>query len=158
MKKIPLTRGMFALVDDEDYEFLSQWKWFCDSNNYAARGCKERILMHRLINKTPEGLDTDHINGNRLDNRRSNLRSAHRWQNAVNRPRQSNNTSGFKGVSLHKRNGKWQAWVIQNKIQYHLGYFQTKYDAAAAVDREALKRTGEFARLNLACSALCASA
>jgi len=155
MRTIPLTRGKFAIVDDEDYDFLMQYKWFCDSNDYAAKG-NPRILMHRVVNDTPIGMDTDHINGDRLDNRRCNLRSATRAQNAVNRPKQVNNTSGFKGVTWHKRIGKWQAWIIESKKQSHLGYFDSKHQAAAIVDKEAIKRTGEFARLNLACSAICA--
>ena len=86
MKEIPLTRGKFALVDDEDYEWLSQWKWYCSTTGYAVRGCKNRILyMHREIAKTKPGMLTDHINRNKLDNRKENLRFCSHRENMKNR-------------------------------------------------------------------------
>ncbi len=153
MKEIKLTQGKAAIVDDEDFEFLNQWKWSYNKG-YASRGitlqCGKygRIMMHRVINKTPEGLDTDHANGNRLDNRKSNLRTATRGENCTNRPIQKNNTSGFKGVSWHKYQKRWVAYVIKNKKTIHIGYFSSKEDAALAHNKKSLEIFGEFAVLN----------
>lgn len=154
MKKIHLTQGKYAIVDDGDYEYLMQWKWYYNSG-YAVRGANPKIMMHRVINCTPDELDTDHINQNRLDNRRCNLRNATRAQNCVNRKLQSNNTSGFKGVSWHKYHKYWVAFIIKDKKTLTIGRYKNKHDAAAAVDKEALRFSGNFARLNLACSAIC---
>lgn len=147
MKKIPLTQGMFALVDDEDFEFLSQWKWYFNCG-YAVRGASPKTLMHRVISGAKAGQDTDHINRNRLDNTRSNLRCVSRAENAVNRPKQSNNTSGYKGVSWHKAQKKWVAFVVFSKKSKTLGYFSNKEDAALAYNRGALAIQGHTAFLN----------
>ena len=91
MKQISLSRGLFAVVDDADYEWLSRWKWSASTYGYAVRAetisgrgksRKRKIFwMHREIMQTPPGKDTDHINGNRLDNRRLNLQICSRSQN-----------------------------------------------------------------------------
>src|SRR4030066_2184242 len=113
MKEIKLTRGKVAIVDDEDYEWINQWKWHCNGQGYAERHCdipgkRTMIKMHRLILNTPNGMETDHINHNRLDNRKSNLRVRTRSQNAINTPIRSSNTSGKKGVDWKKNVGKWR--------------------------------------------------
>jgi hypothetical protein len=157
MKYIPLTRGSVALVDDEDYDFLMQWKWV-ESRGYAIRrpymGKKpngqsrwgKTIMMHRVINSTPEGLDTDHINRDTLDNRRQNLRSATVSQNMGNQRPQIGKTSSYKGVYLDR--GMWRAAIQCNKKGKKLGYFLTEEAAAIAYNEAAKKLFGEFARLN----------
>lgn len=135
MKQIKLTKNKFALVDDEDFEWLNQWKWWTDHRGYAVRDVggrkdKKRILMHRFINVTPKGYHTDHINHNKLDNRRSNIRTTTPSQNILNSVLSKSNTSGYKGVAWYK-NG----WVATIKINYqkiHLGRFKKLEDAVKA--------------------------
>jgi len=140
MRKIKLTQGKYALVDDEDYEYLNQWKWHY-SQGRATRiiwhGSKpdrrgDHVMMHRLLNKTPDGYDTDHINRNPLDNRKSNLRTTTHSENLHNRPKQSNNTSGYKGVSFDKETGKWRAFIKYPDKWHNLGRFEKKSDAIKA--------------------------
>lgn len=111
MKYIELTQGKRAIVDDEDYDWLSQYKWFYDTGYAVTKkhiDGRRKTKMHRLINQTPNGLDTDHINRNRLDNRRSNLRTVTHQQNLYNNRLRPNNKSGHPGICLHKPNNKWQ--------------------------------------------------
>jgi hypothetical protein len=130
MKKIELTQGKYTLVDDKDFEWLNQWKWCYSFYGYAIRNKNWKngkpqglIYMHRLINNTPNGLHTDHINRNKLDNRRENLRSATDTQNAINKGLRKDNTSKIIGVSLF-RNGKWRSYITFKKQTIHLGYFR----------------------------------
>lgn len=154
-KTIPLTQGKFAIVDEEDYSFLMQWKWCyskagkCGTYGYATRRLnKSKIKMHRVILNTPQGMDVDHINHNELDNRRCNLRNCTRKENSHNRKSHVNNTSGYKGVSWNKKNKKWRADIgIENKKVY-LSLFQNKIEAAEAYNKAAIKIFGEFALLN----------
>ena len=159
MKKIPLTQGYEALVDDEDYEYLSQWKWNIlknrSGNLYANRlsyenGYKnrKRILMHRLLNNTPDGMDTDHINGNSLDNRKCNLRTATREQNQWNRFANKKGSSKYKGVYWHKQSSRWRASIQVKKRRIHLGNFVTQQAAAVAYVDAAKKYFKEFNKEN----------
>lgn len=137
-RTIKLTKGKEAIVDDEDYDFLSQWKW-CYHNGYAKRN-KEKIdgkrmghiFMHRLINKTPDGFDTDHINRNKLDNRKENLRTVTRGQNEINKNIRKDNTSGVKGVVWNKNMGRWMVRVWVDNKSIFLGYFKNLNDASKA--------------------------
>lgn len=145
MKHIHLTQNYVVLVDDEDYKELSAFKWYVEMNGgkpYAARrdrATRKRVLMHRVICRTPAGMDTDHRNGDTLDNQRKNLRTATKAQNAAN---QLARTGKYKGVS---QNGKgWAARCGDN----YLGTHQTPEAAAAAYDLFAYMAYGEFARLN----------
>lgn len=149
MKKIPLTQGKFALVDNADFEFLNQWKWYCEKD-YAARQIKKNgknivLYMHRVILSAKKGQFCDHINGARNDNRRENLRLCLHAENMRNSKIQINNKSGFKGVSYNKKAKKWKAYIGR---AIYLGFFSCKEDAARAYNEAALKRFGEFARLN----------
>lgn len=124
MKKIKLTQGKFAIVDKKDFEFLNQWKWSYDSNGYARRNDNgKKIYLHKLINNTPDGFLTDHINRNKLDNRRINLRNVNKSENSFNSKMFSHNKSGYRGVSWSKSAEKWLSRIQFNKKVIHLGLF-----------------------------------
>lgn len=159
MREIPLTQGMVALVDDEDYERLSAYRWFGESSKngrtgyavtkigYGRKGTTS-IRMHQLILGPGEpGLEIDHKNCNGLDNQRANLRWATKAQQRANQPVRVDSQSGFKGVNL--LHGKyWAAHIRADGKQRHLGYFPTPEDAARAYDARARELFGDFARLN----------
>ena len=153
MKEIPLTRGKIALVDDEDYEAVARYHW-CFSCGYAKRQATlapkktAMVYMHRLLVGAVKGQEVDHINMNKLDNRRANLRLCTPSQNKANQNRRIDNRSGFKGVCLRKRKMKWEAQIAVGGHNMHLGYFADRIDAARAYDAAAMRHFGEFARLN----------
>jgi len=157
-RKIPLTKGKFAIVDPDDYERLSKYKWHAERATrtfYAARsiyvknGRNKHIAMHREIIKAPDGIFIDHINHNGLDNRKANLRLATRAQNGFNRLKTLKKTwSTYKGVFFHTRHKKWQARIVTHGQAKHLGTFANENDAAKAYDNAARKYHGEFAVLN----------
>lgn len=148
MKKIKLTQNKYTLVSERDFAVLSASKWYYDSSNgYAVRNSPtSKIYMHRFLLNTPKGAVTDHINGNRLDNRRANLRSATHSQNHANQGLQRNNASGFKGVSKH--GSGWRARMKLNGKGKHLGTFANKPAAARAYNDAAQLLFGDFALLN----------
>lgn len=154
-KTIRLRCEKLTLVDTEDYEWLMRWEWSLSTSGYANRSQwvdgknkNKIILMHRLIINTPDGMDTDHINGNKLDNRRCNLRVATRSQNLMNQ-KKSWGGSKYKGVSWHKNKGKWVAYIETDKKMKHLGIFVNEHDAATAYNMAALRYFRKFAKLNL---------
>ena len=150
-KSIPLTQGKYALVDDDDYEWLNQWKWCLGSRGYAVRSVHnphKTILMHREITLTPPGMDTDHINGIRVDNRKCNLRICTQTQNKLNVRIHKDNISGYKGVSWHKRTKKWRARITKEHKIINLGLFENKENAAHAYDSAAKELFGDFANTN----------
>ena len=148
-KEIQLTRGKVAIVDDEDFEWLSRISWHVKPDLHTSYAAWEQngksILMHHLLATKP----VDHINGNGLDNQRCNLRSATRQQNQMNRGKHQKATSKFKGVFWSKRAKKWHASIRLNKKGIHLGYFISEVEAAKAYNRAAKELFGEFARPNL---------
>ncbi len=157
MKKIPLTQGKFALVDDADFEWLSQWKWCAvkgRSTYYAMRTAPKstgNIKMHREILKVPKGLQGDHRNGNGLDNRRQNLRICTHAENIWNQKKERNSKGKLKGASFTTTKllkNPWRSQICYNKKKIHLGYFATPEEAARAYDAAAKRYFGEFARLN----------
>ena len=151
MQKVPLSNGQFALVDDEDFEFVRIHKWHLSMRGYAYRRSKrDSISMHHDLMAVPEGHVQDHINGDRLDNRRTNLRPATALQNSANAKRRSDNTSGYKGVCWNKQAGKWKAQIRRDGKRVFLGYFTDMVEAANAYDRSAKECFGEFAKLNFA--------
>jgi len=150
MKRISLTQGKYALVDNIDYEYLSQFKW-CWHHGYVVSG-SPAIRMHRVIAERA-GVDCsqtiDHKNLDKLDNRRKNLRPATPAQQKMNCPPQKSNTSGFKGVYYRRDCSKWCTQIRCNGKRYFLGLFIDKLDAAKAYNKAAKKFFGEFARLNV---------
>lgn len=154
MKQIPLTKGYIALVDDEDYDHLCVFKWCFDGSGYAIRGVtlpngrRSTIRMHRHIMGNPKGLEIDHIDNNRLNNQRSNLRICTRVENSCNMSKPKINTSGYKGLRFCKRTNKWVAQIKHHKIARSIGYFNTKEEAARAYDKAAKDLHGSFAKLN----------
>lgn len=157
MKLIPLTQGQFAKVDDSDFEWLSQWKWYArwgktGKTFYAARSVNTGdriigIIMHRLILGLEPGDKRlpDHKNLDTLDNQRSNLRLCTQAENCRNQRRQKNNTSGFKGVSYSDHMSQWRARISLNEKTTHLGYFDTPELAHSAYVEAAKQMHGEFA-------------
>lgn len=157
MREIILTKGNVALVDDEDFEELSKYVWR-DSSGYASRvtsrktGKRKTIMMHRHILGLDrlKDLEVDHINGNRSDNRKCNLRIVSRKQNSLNVPaRSSNSCFGYKGVSFDKRNSKYSARIVMDGKKIWLGYFESANDAARMYNFWAKDIFGEYARLNV---------
>jgi len=134
MKKIKLTKNRYALVDAEDFDYLSQWKWQYGLVGYAYRSLdkKTKVYMHRCINKTPKGKFTDHINRDKLDNRKTNLRTVTGMENGRNRGKNKNNTSGYKGVSWDKSKKSWLAHIKVNYKLLFLGRFKDIKDAIKA--------------------------
>jgi hypothetical protein len=149
-KYIPLSSGKNAIVDDDDYEWLSVTKWADDSSGYAIRKVKGKTTtekMHRLIIDVKEGEHVDHINGIPWDNRKENLRIATARQNAANKGPYSTNKSGYKGVAVYK-NGRWTAQITVNYRKLHLGCFDDPKEAALAYNEAAIAHFGEYAKLN----------
>ncbi len=150
MRKVPLSQGLVALVDDGDFECVSGLRWCAmrhNSGRFYAQATKagRKVLMHRLILDAPPGLDVDHANQDTLDNRRCNIRLATRSQNEQNR-KKTHGRSRYKGVWWHK--GKWVAGLRQAGRLTYLGRFIEEVDAALAYDLAALQRFGDFARCN----------
>jgi hypothetical protein len=161
VKQIQLTQGQVALVDDDDFDRLSKFKWHAWWNKhtrsfYARRGVYDSTTgQTRVIRMNREVLDArpdelvDHRNHDTLDNRKENLRPCNKSQNGANRRGlQSNNTSGYQGVTRYARDGRWRAQLKINNKMLHLGYFSSKHEAARAYNEAAIKYHGDFARLN----------
>jgi HNH endonuclease/AP2 domain len=163
MKRILLSQGRHAIVDDKDYSYLVQWKWsFGRSTNpdlgYAMRsdyssGKSKTVLMHRIVLERTLGRDLTreaiHRNGNRLDNRRANLREGTPSQRMHHgRRKKPNCTSRYIGVSFHRPRKKWMAGISVRSRQINLGYFTDEARAAAAYNEAAVKYYGEFANQN----------
>lgn len=155
-KEIKLTREKFAIVDDEDYERLNQWKWHCTTRGYAMRtehldkDNKRGILMHRFIIGAVKGEEVDHINRDTLDNRRINLRLCTRIENSHNIAKLAlcRAKSKYKGVSLNIGNNKWEVKISNNKQKIFVGYFTDELAAANAYNYYAKEYFGEFVYLN----------
>jgi hypothetical protein len=159
MRAIPLIRFSDGAVvartwiDDEDFEFLSQWTWKKDRGGYSVRGrgsgnLRRNVLMHRVIAERA-GMNMsktiDHISRNKLDNRRSNLRPATRQQQNCNQGIRTNNTSGATGVDWHKSKQKWRVRIKLDGKSKHLGYFDDLEDAKRARRAAEVKYHEEFA-------------
>lgn len=150
--KLQLTQGKCTVVDAKTYKWACKHKWYAvnwKGSFYAGRRDGKTFLsLHRAILKAEKGVMVDHINGDTLDNRISNLRLCNNTQNQRNQKLNKANSSGYKGVSWHKTNKRWMARIkISGKLKY-LGYFEFVEDAAKAYDVAAKEHFGEFANLN----------
>ena len=165
MKKVPLSRGEFALVDDGDFALVSRYCWQCHidphtGTKYAVAAIpnpflgnrRSSVLMHRLI-LAHASENTDHKDGNGLNNQRNNIRPASRTENQRNRKLQRH-SAPYKGVHLFKASGNWTASIRLNKRKIHLGYFKSPKAAAEAYDVAAEQHFGEFAKTNKQIGAL----
>lgn len=165
MKEIKLTQGAVAIIDDDLFEEINRDKWYLGDMGYARRqyrlGETEKgkhifEYMHRRIIGAKKGETTDHINRNKLDNRKENLRLVSRAENEFNKPVGRNNKSGYKGVCkwfVKRKDGSdlstpWRAYYKDKNKQVHIGSFKTAKDAAIAYNQTILKVRGPFAFLN----------
>lgn len=154
--QIPLTQGKFAIVDDQDYEYLSQFHWlykkspgtgYAQRFYYDSRHYRRTVFMHREILKAPPDMDVDHRDGDGLNNQRLNLRLATEAENNRNTSGQARRASRYKGVYRSAGAG-WTARIQVDRRKIHLGTFPTQRMAAVAYNQAAVKHFGRFARLN----------
>lgn len=158
--KVPLTHGYTATIDVADVPLVSGWNWGALIKTrkdgavqavYAVRrarmGGKCRVIrMHRVLSGAIGDIEVDHIDGDGLNNRRANLRLATRSQNCCNKAFAGKNSSGVKGVHLHRQTGKWAAQIMVRKKVHYLGIFSNLDDAAAAYAKASAELHGEFGR------------
>jgi hypothetical protein len=158
-RKIPLTQGKFAIVDEKDYKELNKHKWsaskiktcyYATRREWTKKIQKYReIKMHRQVLNAPDDKFVDHINHNGLDNRRVNLRIVTAWQNNLNKRKQKKQSSSrYKGVSIKKGTGKWISTIHYKGSQIYIGRFDDEEAAARAYDEKAKELFGEYACLN----------
>lgn len=153
MKTIPLTKGMVTIIDDEDFDIVSRFKWYagkCGTYLYAKRDVKinkkkKSIYMHRMLLSTNDrDVKVDHMNGDTLDNRKENLRICSQKENIRNRNSiRKGNKTGLVGITK-TRQGTWQSKIGFDGKTIQLGIFKSKEDAAKAYDSAAKKYFGEF--------------
>ena len=159
MKKIPLTQGRFALVDDDDYESLMKYSWhaakrrggeFCARSSIKDNktGKFRNVYMHRFIMKSDRNEQIDHKNWNELDNRKANLRKATAAQNIIHRRKAKGKLYKYLGVWLHKQSGLWHVYIGHCGKDLFIGCFKSAKDAAIAYNIAAQLFHGEFAVLN----------
>ena len=138
MKQIDLTKGYVTTVDDDTYEMLMEYKWCAGRKGgsyYAVSRTNGKLIsMHRLLMGFPDGLCIDHIDQNSLNNTLSNLRTATKAQNGMNRGPQKNTKTGFKGVSYDKSRNKYKATIVLDYKQKLIGRYDTPEEAAHAYD------------------------
>jgi len=147
--ELPLRNGGVTIVDADLFDWLSEYTWTRYAGGDVGRGENHKIIrIHRVINQTPPGFETDHINGDKLDNRRANLRTATKTQNAMNSSSRVNSTSRFKGVWWHRKYKKWYAGIRVKRKLIHLGSYDYEIQAAEAYNDAALHHFGEFSKLN----------
>jgi hypothetical protein len=163
MKKISLSgknKNLVCLVDDEDYESLSKYRWYLSRKGYAQRNRRyvnkipDRlpVQMHTMIIGNKDGLVIDHVNNNKLDNRRSNLRHISNTENIRRRGVQKNSKTGFKGVYFCKTKGlkstRYLSYIRVDKKLLFVGYFANKEEAAKAYNEASKKHHGEHGYQN----------
>lgn len=156
MKNIELSKGHYTQVDDEDYDELNKYKWYCNVQKsgkyiYAARRTFKasfHISMHKQIMGTNKNELIDHIDHDGLNNQKKNLRVCTKKDNVRSSRLASSNTSGYKGACWHKGANKWMASICVNQRHIYLGLYSDKIEAAKVYDEAAIKYFGEFAYTN----------
>lgn len=157
MKEIALNRGYTTTVDNQDFDWLNQWRWHAWESRGKLYVCRSdsrgnRFRMHREIMRPPEGLVVDHIDGNPLNNQRANMRICTQGENVRNRSkvRTRPTSSQYKGVWLSKQAliKPWRAYIRLNGKPTYIGTYELEADAARAYDEAAWEQWGEFAKLN----------
>ncbi|MFT8313202.1 MAG: AP2 domain-containing protein [Clostridium sp.] len=144
------TKGEEIIIDSEDFNKIKDYTWRVNNNGYAITEFTESvnkikmIQMHRLINNTPANKITDHKNGNRLDNRKTNLRDCNYSENARNCKTPSTSSSGIAGVQYAKREKRWRARIYTDGKEISLGYYETKEEAILARMNGEQEYFGEF--------------
>jgi hypothetical protein len=148
-----IINGYQVKLDSEDEHFLNEYRWVPvvtgRSKTTYLRSCVRRgvyIYFHRIVIIPEKGKDIDHIDGNGLNNIKSNLRICTHAQNLFNRGKNKNNTSGFKGVVWYPRTSKWKAQIMYQRKMFHIGLFSTPEEASEAYKNRAIQLFGEFAK------------
>lgn len=154
IRAIPLTKGLYTLVDESDYDYLMQWNWYARSGDgfiYASRTdykTKNIINIHSVLCPSADNKEPDHIDGSGLNNRRNNLRPATHQQNMWNRKSVTGSSSKYKGVDWYAASGSWRAYIKIDGKQKHLGCYRNEDDAARAYNEAAKELHNQFAKLN----------
>jgi len=155
MKKIKLTQGQYCLLDDIDFEWFNQWKWYAKKQGIkwkVARnitnkiGKQDTVLLHRILMNCPSGKEVDHIDGNPLNNQRKNLRLCTKKENRQNKGMSKNNKSGYKGVTL--RRNVYEVYIRKNNKHLYIGSSKDKQEASRMYNKVAKEVFGEFAKLD----------
>jgi len=151
MRKITTSNGFEFIVDDNDYEFVSKWRWKFSEKSYIHRCTSKNrknicIKLHRLLCDAPEDKEVDHIDGNIFNLSRSNLRVCTRFQNAQNRGISKNSATGVKGVWFRESENKYQSAIQHNGFVVQLGRFETKEEASRAYSEASKKFHKEYSR------------
>jgi hypothetical protein len=157
LKTIEMKSGAVVLLDDEDHEVLSAYRWFARPGRHTCYAMRKRrvggkdivVLMHRQIMAAPAGLVVDHIDGNGLNNQRSNLRLCTSAENIRNQPKRRVTPSRYKGVFVCGTTGRWFVKILAHNRQIFLGRFASEHAAARAYNEAAQQFFGEFANLNV---------
>ena len=151
---VTLTKGYVAVIDAEDVPLVDGLNWTTRVSPWGvyayrkATGGRRNVHLHRVLMGDPDGLQVDHIDGDSLNNRRSNLRVATASQNSQNTKRRKDNGSGFKGVSFDKARGLWNARIWSKCELKRLGYYRCRTAAAVAYVKASRELHGEFARMS----------
>lgn len=148
------SNGNSFIFDHADYDLIKTYTWSINSHRGQVRTCfkGKSITLHRLIMNASQNQQVDHINRNKLDNRRYNLRFATHQQNQCNKGLMSNNSTGYKGTCYDKRSNRIMAYINYKKVRTYLGYFPPTenglIEAAKAYNQKAIELFGEYAILN----------